>query len=286
MQEPKQFRTGLRSSPRRASRFHDLAFYTVLGGVAAAYALLILLMLVADIAFTSLNDFIDALSSREIRYAAILSLCSATVTCGLCLWVATPTAYLLSRGSAATSSRKSMRMLLMLVDSIFDLPIVLPPLVVGVSLLILFKYQPFASVSDWVVYEIPAVILAQFVVACAFSVRTMRATFDQIPKREEQVALTLGASRAVAFWRVTLPRARQGLLAAATMSWARALGEFGPILVFASTTRLRTEVLPTTVYLEMQAGNLKSALAVSMMLITLAATALILARCLTEEGSN
>ena len=66
-----------------------------------------------------------------------------------------------------------------LLDAILDIPIVLPPLVVGLSLLILFQFAP-VWLREAVVYEIPAVILAQFMVACAFAVRTMRATFDQI----------------------------------------------------------------------------------------------------------
>jgi molybdate transport system permease protein len=112
---------------------------------------------------------------------------------------------------------------------------------------VLFQFAPFRWISNWVVYEIPAVILAQFTVACAFAVRAMRITFDQIPVRQEQVAMTLGASRGQAFRQVLLPQARRGMLAAATLCWARSLGEFGPVLVFASSTRMRTEVLPTTV---------------------------------------
>ena len=62
------------------------------------------------------------------------------------------------------------------------------------------------------------------------------------------------------------------------MAWARSLGEFGPILVFAGATRLRTEVLPTTVFLEMQAGKLESMLAVSIIMIVIAAVVLVIAR--------
>jgi len=72
-----------------------------------------------------------------------------------------------------------------------------------------------------VTYAIPSVILAQFAVACAFAVRTMLVTFDQISPRCEQVALTLGCNRSQAFWRVALPEARRGVLTAATLAWAR-----------------------------------------------------------------
>ena len=82
--------------------------------------------------------------------------------------------------------------------------------------------------------------------------------------------MTLGCSRATAFCKVTLPAARRGMFAAASIAWARSLGEFGPILVFAGATRLRTEVLPTSVWLELSVGNLEAAIAVSLLMVGLA----------------
>ena len=166
----------------------------------------------------------------------------------------------------------------LLLDTLLDIPIILPPLVIGLSLLILFRIPPFKWIDRQVTYEIPAVILAQFMVAAAFAVRTMRVTFDQINPRREQVALTLGCNRAQAFRRVVLPQARRGILAAATLAWARALGEFGPILVFAGATRLRTEVLSTTVFLELSIGRLEAAVAVSLLMVAAAILVLVLTR--------
>ena len=98
--------------------------------------------------------------------------------------------------------------------------------------------------------------------------------------RYEQVALTLGCNRQQAFWRVILPQAKGGVLAAGTLAWARALGEFGPILVFAGATRQKTEVLPTSAFLELQAGRTEGMLAVSLIMIATAALVFILARSL------
>ena len=114
-------------------------------------------------------------------------------------------------------------------DAVLDIPIVLPPLVVGLSLLILFQFVPnsLRGFREAIVYQVPAVVIAQYMVACAFAVRTMRATFDQIDSRREQVALTLGCSRAQAFGLVVLPEAWRGILTAGTLAWARALGELG-----------------------------------------------------------
>ena len=216
------------------------------------------------------NPLVQALRSRDIRFSIKLSLISCTLTTLFSLWIAVPIGYVMSRFQFRGKA---------VIDTILDIPIVLPPLVVGLSLLILFRYMP-DWLSDAVVYKWPAVVLAQFMVACAFAVRTMRVTFDQIPQRFEQVALTLGCNRNIAFWRVIMPQAKGGLLAAGTLAWARALGEFGPILVFAGATRQKTEVLPTSAFLELQAGRTEGMLAVSLIMIAAAVVVFIVARTL------
>jgi molybdate transport system permease protein len=257
----------------------DWPFYlafTLLGGT---YVALILGMLSADLFFTSPDRLLSALGSREIRHAIRLSLVSCSITTILSLWVAVPLGYLLSRGRFAGKT---------IIDTILDIPIVIPPLVVGLSLLILFQTQPGQWLQRYVTvaYAIPSVILAQFAVAAAFAVRTMRVTFDQIPTRAEQVALTLGCNRSQAFWRVTFPEARRGLLTAATLAWARSLGEFGPILVFSGATRMKTEVLSTTVYLELSVGRLEAAIAVSLLMVIVAVIVLVVARVFGLRGTG
>ncbi|MFO0929017.1 MAG: ABC transporter permease [Gemmataceae bacterium] len=309
----------------------------VLGGV---YVVLIVAMIAADAFYTTPGHLFDALQSKEIRYAIYLSLISCSVTTILSLWVAVPLGYLLSRHQFPFRG---------LINALLDIPIVLPPLVVGLSLLILFQTPAGKAVerltrertgvilatgilpllgvltvevvrrvfvpgrwaavpallaagavnAAWVLltpsgrayagwlqerfatditYAVPSVILAQFAVAAAFAVQTMRVTFDGISPRCEQVALTLGCTRSQAFWWVLLPEARRGLVTAATLAWARALGEFGPVLVFSGATRLRTEVLPTTVFLELSVGNLHGAVAVSLLMVAAAMAVLVIVR--------
>ena len=81
----------------------------------------------------------------------------------------------------------------------------------------------------------------------------------------EDAAANLGGSRLQVFRRVTLPLIGPSLAAGAVLAWARALGEFGPVLIFAGITRHKTEVLPTTIYLELSVGHLDSAVAVSVL---------------------
>lgn len=263
---------------RLAKRRSDVPFFLVMGGLSSCFVVLIVLLLLADIRFTSLADFRDALLKPEIQAAFRLTILSCSLAALLSLWVGTPLGYLLSR------YRFPGRWL---VDTIVDIPIVLPPLVLGLSLLILFHtriggWELEAWLRDQVgfpvTYHWPAVVLAQFTVASAFAVRTMRVTFDQINPRAEDVARTLGCTRAQAFLRIALPQAWRGMVTAATISWARALGEFGPILVFAGTTRMRTEVLSTTVFLELSIGNLDAAVAVSLLMVAIAVIVLIFLR--------
>jgi len=265
------------AAPRRVGS--DAPFYMALGLLGGLYVLLIVAMLVADLFYTTPDHLLAALASRDIQYAIKLSLISCSVTAILSLWVGVPLGYLLSRYRFPGKE---------LLDAILDIPVVLPPLVVGLSLLILFQTPPGRLLERVfpVTYAIPAVILAQLSVSAAFAVRTLRVTFDQINPRTEQVALTLGCTRSQAFWLVVLPQARRGLLTAGTLAWARALGEFGPILIFAGATRMRTEVLSTTVFLELSVGNLEAAVAVSLLMIVAAMAVLILVRAFGLRGSG
>lgn len=249
----------------------DWLFVLSLALLGGLYLGLIVAMLLADVAFTSPWHLMQAMSSPEIRYATRLSLLSSSVTAILSVWISVPLGYLLSRYHFPGK---------WLMDALLDIPIVLPPLVIGLSLLILFQTWPGRAVESIVpvTFAIPSVILAQFSVACAFAVRTMRVCFDQIPVRREQVALTLGCSRARAFWWVVLPEGRRGIVTAFTLSWARALGEFGPILVFSGATRMKTEVLSTTVFLELSVGNLNAAVAVSLLMVAVAVLVLVIVR--------
>ena len=260
--------SGAPQAPHKAGS--DAPFFVAAIGLGGSYVVLIVLMLAADLAFTSPIHFKQALVKPGIQFAIRLTLITCTISALLSLLVAIPLGYLLSR--FAFRGR-------WLIDTAIDIPIVLPPLVIGLSLLILFHlplggtnleglFERYLGVR--ITYAAPAVVLAQFAVACAFAVQTMRVTFDQIDTRAEQVALTLGCRRSQVFFRVVLPQAWRGMVAALTIAWARSLGEFGPILVFAGATRMRTEVLSTTVFLELSVGQLEAAVAVSLVMVVAA----------------
>ena len=274
-------------------------FWTALSGATGAYLLFLIAMLIATAAYCTPADIKEALNAEEIRYSIGLSLKTCTITALLAVVLAVPVGYLLARSSFPGKS---------IVEAALDIPIVLPPMVIGLCLLIFFQSNwggwledGFAVIARAIAgvfqkgpipdanhyrftYTVFGIVLAQFVIGAAFAIRTMRGVFDHISSRPEEVAMTLGCHRAQAVWLVTLPSATKGMWAAGSVAWARSLGEFGPILVFAGATRMKTEVLPTSVWLELSVGNLESAVAVSMVMVTMAMMVLVGVRWAGEQA--
>jgi len=265
----------------------DLPFFMGLGFMALIYVALIIALVLGNISVISWSTLVETLKNPDILASIKLTLLSCSITALLSVLFAVPIGYLLSRFRFWGRGT---------VDSLLDIPIVLPPLVVGLSLLILFNKVTIFNqppLEHWlndhgmkVTFSVLAVVLAQFSVATAFAIRMVKNTFDQIDRRCEDVAMTLGCNRSRAFWQIALPQASQGIVGAGVLAWARALGEFGPILVFAGATRGRTEVLATSVFLEINIGNLSGAAAISLLMIAMALLLIGLIRYLTRTQST
>jgi molybdate transport system permease protein len=136
---------------------------------------------------------------------------------------------------------------------------------------------------SWV-YTTRGIVMAQFFVACAFFVRAVKATFDTIGSRHEEVARTLGCSRWQAFYKVVLPMARTGLVAGAVMTWARAIAEFGPVLFFCGSTRWKTEVMPISMFLLYSSGEIEKAVALVIIMILISTVTLLTFKRLGGHG--
>ncbi len=252
-------------------------FWLILALIATAYLAFWGVMLVTTATYTSPTEVWNVLASREIRYATVLSLVTCTITALLSLLIAVPVSYLMSRKRFPGHA---------LVDAALDIPIVLPPMVVGLCLLIFFQTSMGHFIEKVIpfTYTIAGVVLAQGVIAAAFAIRSMRGVFDHLSARPEDVAMTLGCTRWQALWHVTLPAARPGMFAAASIAWARSLGEFGPVLVFAGATRMKTEVLPTSIWLALSSGELEQGVAVSLLMIALSMIVLVAIRITGERA--
>jgi len=180
----------------------------------------------------------------------------------LALLLGTPIAYLLARSRARG---------IVLLDTLLDLPMVLPPTVAGVALLMAFGRRGilgewFDVVGLQISFTTIAVILAQSFVSAPFYIRAARAGFQSVDQELERVAYTLGHSSLSTFLHVTIPLAFPALLGGAVMAWARALGEFGATIMFAGNMIGRTQTMPLAIYTAMET-DLTAALVLSLILI-------------------
>jgi molybdate transport system permease protein len=250
----------------------ERAFRAATISALAILALFFLAIIVSMLAYTHWDTFLAALFSSEILFAIRLSLTTATIAAAISLIIAVPAAYAISRASFPGKD---------IVDSLLDLPIVISPVALGAALLVFFNTPPGAAINNNViqfVFSAPGIVLAQVTVISALAIRLLKSTFDSIDPRFEQVARTLGCSQPEAFFRVTLPLARDGLIASGILTWARAVGEFGATVTLAGATAFRTETLPTAIFLSLASADVEKAIAVIFVLIIIAIAALLTIR--------
>ncbi len=224
--------------------------------------------------------WLEALASPTVIQALSLSLATTAASLALIVLLGTPMAYLLARHHFPGRG---------LVDTIIDLPMVLPPAVAGLALLMLFGrgglLGPTLRALDVdVAFSTAAVVLAQTFVAGPFYIRSARAGFESVDPLLEKVAATLGKSDLEIFRQITIPLALPSLVGGAVMSWARALGEFGATIMFAGNFPGRTQTMPLAVYTALE-SDLWAALAIAMVLLMLSFMALLLLR-LVAGGSR
>jgi molybdate transport system permease protein len=234
-------------------------------------------LLIAMLSYTDFSTFMDTLFSAEILFAIRLSLVTATITTVISILIAVPAAYAISKSKFPGKD---------IIDSLLDLPIVISPVALGAALLIFFSTPLGAAINENVtfVFAIPGIILAQFTVVCALAIRLLKSTFDGIDIRYEQVGRTLGCSKIEVFFRVILPLARNGLIAASILTWARAIGEFGATVTLVGATAMKTETLPIAISLSLASADIKKAIAVIFILVTIALVALLVIRKLGSKN--
>ena len=245
------------------------------GTTVSALALLTLFFIgivVSMLTYTDWNTFISALLSEEILFAIRLSVTTATVATVISMIIAVPVAYAISQTEFPGKN---------IVDSMLDLPIVISPIALGAALLVFFNTPIGAGIDDNVmkfVFAVPGIILAQITVISALAIRLLKSTFDSIDPRYERVGRTLGCSKPEVFFRVTLPLAKDGLIAAGILTWARAVGEFGATVTLAGATAMKTETLPIAIFLSLASADVEKAIAVIFVLVIIAMVALLIIR--------
>lgn len=239
---------------------------------AIGWLLLVLLALpVAGLVLgTDLAELVATLRLPATHQALWLSLRTTAVALAIVIALGTPLAWQLSRRRARWHGPAL---------TLVELPVVLPPAVLGVALLETFGRMGWLGPAlDHVGVQLPfstaGVVLAQVMVAAPLYVLTATAAFRAVPDDLLLVARTLGAGRARAWSVVALPLAAPGLLSGAALAWARALGEFGATLLFAGSLPGRTQTLPLAIYAALE-HDMAQARALSVLLVVVAVSLLL-----------
>lgn len=214
--------------------------------------------------------FLAKLAQPIVYEALWLSIVTSLASMILAVFLGTPLAYLLARGDFKGKAY---------LESLMDLPMVLPPAVAGVALLLTFgRNGLLGSYLPWSIpFSTGAVIIAQTFVAAPFFVRSAVNSFAMVDTNLEKASLTLGVDPWRTFWRVTMPLSFPGLLGGAVMSWARALGEFGATIMFAGNLQGVTRTLPLAIYTAME-SDLQAAMVIAGLMIMFSLLVLILTR--------
>jgi molybdate transport system permease protein len=176
-----------------------------------------------------------------------------------------------------------------LVETLVSLPLVVPPVATGLLLLWVFgRRGPVGRLLDSIGVEVvftpKAVVLAMAVMGLPLLVRTARAGFEQVTRRYEQMAETLGASPGRVFTTITLPLASRHILAGALLAFSRALGEFGATMVVAGSIPGRTRTLAVGIYSFTEAGEDGRAAALLAVSVAIAFAAVLASNRLSREG--
>lgn len=210
----------------------------------------------------SFDDFIDALGQPQVGMAIRLSLVSSLTSTAAALLAGTPVAYILARRDFRFHH---------IVDTIVDLPTVLPPSVAGMALLMAFGRRGLlapilALLGINIPFTLAAVVMAQTFVAAPFYVKAAAIGFSSIDTELKQAAALDGASRWQTFRYVTLPLSWTALVSGGVMTWARALGEFGATILFAGNFQGRTQTMPLAIYVGFET-DINVAIALSIILV-------------------
>jgi len=208
------------------------------------------------------GEIIAALGSDETRFALRLSLMTSIAATFLALILGVPTGYVLARTDFPGKA---------ILDTFLDLPLVITPLIAGIGLLFLFGQNMLgARLGEWgihILFTPWGAVLAQTFVASPIVMRSSRAAFERVGPRYEWAAATLGLRPSQIFFQISLPLARQGIMAGTILGWTRAMGEFGATLMVAGAIRFKTETLPIAVYLNISSGDLGTALSCAWVLM-------------------
>lgn len=222
-----------------------------------------------------------AMASPVAVDALLLSVRTTSTTMVILILVGTPAAYVLARADFRGSR---------VINTLIDIPVVLPPSAAGIALLLAFgrlglvgEYLDVFGVT--LSFTTAAVVMAEIFVAAPFYVRQAASGFGAVDRTVEEAAMVDGANRWTRFIRVTVPLAFPALVAGALTAWARALGEFGATIIFAGSFRGTTQTIPLAIFAEFQ-SDIDAAVALSVLVLGFAFAVILAVRYLTAGSTG
>jgi sulfate/thiosulfate transport system permease protein len=229
-------------------------------GLTTTYLSLIVALPIAALIFESTNDgaraFWDVVSSPEAVSALKLTLWTSIAVALINAVLGTITAWVLVRDSFRGKA---------LVNAVIDLPFALPTIVAGLTLLAL--YGPQSPVGINVAFTTTSIILAMLFVTLPFVVRTVQPVLLELDQEMEQAAKSLGATEFQTFRRVVFPNILPGILSGVALAFAKAVGEFGSLVIITGNIPFETEVSSVHIYGRIESGDSAGAAAVAVVLL-------------------
>ncbi len=227
------------------------------------------------------NSAWQAMTSPAAVDALLLSVRTTAISMIIIVLVGTPAAYVLARYNFPGKR---------IVNTLVDIPAVLPPSAAGIALLLAFGRmgligEHLTAFGIQISFTMVAVVLAELFVATHFYVRQAAVGFAQIERTIEETALVDGADRITVFMRVTIPLAFPALVAGAVTAWARALGEFGGTIIFAGNIQGVTQTIPLAIFGTLE-RDFDAAVALSVLVLGFAFAVILTARYLTRKASE
>lgn len=221
----------------------------------------------------------EAIFSEEVQFSMKMSIITATISTIIVMVFAIPSGYILERSNFIGKR---------LMSAILEIPLSLPYLVLGVCLLTLFASdfgKVLRNLGFPVVFHRNGIVLAQTLINLPFAISMVRNTINEIDPKLEFIAKKLGASDWKVFHSIVLSMSKQALLSIGLVCWSRALGEFGATLMLVGVTRMKTETLPGSIYLNISTGNNELAMATSILLLIIALSVQVFSRYLTKKDT-
>ena len=220
----------------------------------------ILFVLVTGLLKTNTASLTGLLNNREFIAAVWFSLKTSLLATFLAFLIGVPAGFYLARAKGFWIG---------IIDAVFDIPMIVPPLVVGVFLLIFFNVPIIRKIYPFI-FTLYGAVIAQFFVAVPLTIKSAKSAFELIPDIYEMVAMTLGSRPFKAFYNTTFKIAFPGILSGLILTWLRCMGEFGATLMVGGGIPFKTENIPINIYLNMSGGDFKAGIAASIFAIFIA----------------